>query len=100
VEASGLYEVFISIDGCNYSGEYEYSITALEDVKANLQLYPNPVVDELTIILPDSLPAGQVVVTNLLGQVCASQEIFTKGKIDFSNLAAGITSPSQIPTGG
>jgi hypothetical protein len=90
VEESGLYEVFISIDGCTYSGEYQYSITGFENINAKVQLYPNPVKDELNIVVPKSNHSTQIVLFDLLGQICGYKEIQQEGVLEMSHLPDGV----------
>lgn len=86
----GLYEVKISIDGCNYTGAYEHTITDIENIAATIQVHPNPVKDELNIVISNSNYSTQVVLFDLLGQICGYKEIQHEGVFEMRHLPDGV----------
>jgi hypothetical protein len=86
----GLYAVRVSIDGCTYVGETEHIVTGIESIFRSMKIYPNPVRDELIVEIPEARQSTQLVLFNMLGQVCDTSEILQHGVIDMSDLPGGV----------
>ncbi len=98
VTSSGVYAAKVIVDGCvgPLSASVNLIITGDETGWANggdgadIQLYPNPVKDEVRYILSDRLSrATEVTVINGMGQVVMSVPAKRSGSIDMGSLPNG-----------
>lgn len=95
-DKSGSYVLEVNEEGCITTTSYEFTITGLEESKgSHISLFPNPVVDELTITLPDSFQfVTEITLINSAGQTIRKlQKINQEERVfyfDMSNLPSGV----------
>lgn len=96
---NGVYKVTVSdINGCkNTSDNFTYAATAVNDVNFEgytVELYPNPVINELTIQVKQSLSTNgkiSMLVTDITGKRIQQQTLQPgSNTIYFNHLASGI----------
>ena len=93
---SGTYGLEVTIDGCISAASFEFTITGVEEPGADLMsLYPNPVVRELMVTVPDSFgQLNEVTLMSGAGQfIRALTKIGKREKVfvfDMSNLPTGV----------
>ncbi|MBX2898823.1 MAG: T9SS type A sorting domain-containing protein [Cyclobacteriaceae bacterium] len=51
VSQSGVYKVEVTVGSCKTTDSFEFVVTGVEDLRLQSSIYPNPVVDQLTIDL-------------------------------------------------
>src|SRR5690554_1159886 len=66
------------------------SIEEVESVQNNIQIYPNPVFNELHIVFPSHEKQVQVTMYNILGNKVLEVSLLNSSKINVSTLANGV----------
>ena len=104
IEASGLYNVIVTVDGCELISETETSLTLNETELHTISLYPNPVVDLLNISIDDSdIKSVDVQLLNYLGSVVLNENLNRNSNapfvIEVSKLDNGIYILNTIVNG-
>jgi hypothetical protein len=68
-EKSGNYSVSVAINGCTTSASREFVVTGLKKYEGAITAFPNPVIDEFDVEIPEDFKEPVVKVINSLGQV-------------------------------
>ena len=97
-DKSGTYKAEVLREGCRSSFEYEFTITALEEMYLNsgITIYPNPVTEKAYIdIAENKMDIHKAVLYNNIGNAIADAEWEKEGKhqrgvIDMKTLPNGI----------
>ncbi len=95
-DQSGHYGVEVTVGGCQTTASYEFILTGAEKYKeAYVAVFPNPVVNQLTITIPDSFQyVAEIILINSAGQTVRKLEkIEQNGHVfyfDMGNLPTGI----------
>jgi len=106
-EYSGHYGVEVSFDGCIERADYEFVITGAEAaLQHNIHVFPNPVVKDVTVTIPDSfLRVRNCKLINGAGQTVRIVELKqgqeNQVQFDMTNLPSGVyilrlTGPSGV----
>ena len=91
------YIVYKSSDGVNWTesgkGIYYYSdieMAVSQISMGSIKLYPNPVVNDLNIVLPDDIQQAEFKLFDLHGRMLVTKNIVADKKVNLEKLAAGI----------
>lgn len=91
VTSNGTYSVFSTVVDCEnglFSNEIEIDFVGIEESdQSGLNIYPNPVLNTLTI---ESAQKGQFIIVNNLGKEVLSGQLKGTQKLDLSQLNSGI----------
>jgi hypothetical protein len=69
-DKSGIYTVEVSMNGCTTQASEEYVITGVEKEITGISAYPNPVINDLTVVLPiEEQTMYTVQLYSILGQL-------------------------------
>jgi len=87
---TGSYTVAVIIEGCSSeaSDKVAVSITGIDMEAGNINVYPNPFVDEFTVELPSDQYAS-IKIMDVLGRVTYQTESSGKTQLDVGGLAPG-----------
>ncbi|HRU63449.1 MAG TPA: DUF3836 domain-containing protein, partial [Paludibacteraceae bacterium] len=91
------YIVYKSSDGVNWTesgkGIYYYSdieMAVSQISMGSIKLYPNPVVNDLNIVLPDDIQQAEFKLFDLHGRMLVTKNIVADKKVNLEKLAAGV----------
>ncbi|MBI2721591.1 MAG: T9SS type A sorting domain-containing protein [Bacteroidetes bacterium] len=90
------YTVTGSNGGCSSNAAITVSVSECTSISKTvyenkfIHVYPNPLIDNLTIELNDHFQNGNLEVTNVLGQVIFSDKLTSLNTLDLSFLTAGL----------
>jgi hypothetical protein len=94
-DKSGVYSVNISIQSCTTSASRELIITGLKKDEFVITVFPNPVIDDAEIEIPEEFSNPAVKVMNSLGQPMGSIGLHHDkgkviGKLEMKNYPPGV----------
>ncbi len=91
---TGNYAVVVSNGSCVDTSEcFNFSLTSLanRELKNNVQIYPNPTTDKITIAVDGEYKINSVRVFNIQGQLIEEKQIHIRDQYDFRiNAKAGV----------
>jgi hypothetical protein len=89
VTQSGVYRVEVAIGNCKTSASYEFVVTGMERKDDGIEIYPNPVQEELTIQGLKNVHAIELI--SNIGLLIKTQEVKeTSVTMDMKNYPAGL----------
>jgi photosystem II stability/assembly factor-like uncharacterized protein len=96
ISKSGNYSVQVTHDGCvsPLSDPYPFIITGDISDAGNYSIYPNPAIDYLQIILPETADRNVVdfLIYNSLGQIVSESKLLNNEYLNIADLIPGIYS--------
>jgi hypothetical protein len=89
VTESGVYRVEVAIGNCKTTDSYEFVVTGMEGKDAEIEIYPNPVLEELTIQGLRNVHAIELISNT--GLLVKTQEVkVTSVTMDMKNYPSGL----------
>lgn len=87
----GSYYVVVTINGCSSNISNIIQLTDVDELSEEngILIYPNPLINTLTIEIPESMKKPHLEIINSIGQVFLSSFIENKSLIDLSDLSSG-----------
>ncbi len=92
-QTPGVYSVTVTdVNGCSEMQSFTYSTSGIDElVSGAMHAYPNPVVDELTVVVSEALIGSRYAVLDLTGKHVFEGQLSSEStSIDFAGIPSGM----------